>query len=89
MEQTFDERSEAAMYGAGWHLCLAVLALVADGQPVSRITGERAAEFGWAELRDRYDASWACQRRPRDRGVLILSGSMTRMMRPSGPTGRP
>lgn len=59
VEQTFDERSEAAMYGAGWHLCLAVLALVADGQPASRITGERAAEFGWAELRDRYDASWA------------------------------
>ena len=56
LEQTFDVRSEAPMYGAGWHLCLAVLALVDGGHDVDRITGDRAAEFGWAELRDRYQA---------------------------------
>ena len=57
LEQTFDERGEAAMYGAGWHLCLAVLSLVDGGQDVERITGERARDYGWAELRDRYQAS--------------------------------
>jgi uncharacterized protein YndB with AHSA1/START domain len=56
LEQTFDERADYAMYGAGWHLCLAVLVLVDGGQEVDRIVGERAHDYGWAELRDRYQA---------------------------------
>jgi uncharacterized protein YndB with AHSA1/START domain len=59
VEQTFDERSEAAMYGAGWHICLAVLVPVLSGADVSRVAGDRAVEFGWPALRDRYDKSWA------------------------------
>ena len=54
LEQTFDERANYAMYGAGWHLCLAVLILVDGGHDIDRITGERAYDYGWAELRDRY-----------------------------------
>jgi uncharacterized protein YndB with AHSA1/START domain len=57
LEQTFGEGSQAALFGAGWHLCLAVLILVGGGQDVDRIVGERAREYGWAELRDRYQAS--------------------------------
>jgi uncharacterized protein YndB with AHSA1/START domain len=56
LEQTFDERTDCAMYAAGWHLCLAVLILVDGGQDVDRVTGERAHDYGWAELRDRYQA---------------------------------
>jgi uncharacterized protein YndB with AHSA1/START domain len=59
LAHTFDQRSECGMYGAGWHLCLAVLVVVLDGQDVPRVTGNRAHEYGWSTLRDRYDASLA------------------------------
>lgn len=59
LSHTFDDRSECGMYGAGWHLCLAVLVVVLGGQDVPRITGERAGDYGWAALRDRYDARLA------------------------------
>jgi uncharacterized protein YndB with AHSA1/START domain len=57
LEQTFDERGSSAIFAAGWHLCLAVLILAAGGQDVDRVVGERARDYGWAELRDRYQAS--------------------------------
>ncbi|HEY2286273.1 MAG TPA: SRPBCC family protein [Streptosporangiaceae bacterium] len=57
LEQTFDQPADAAMYAAGWHLCLAVLILAGRGPDVDRIVGERARDFGWAQLRDRYQAS--------------------------------
>jgi uncharacterized protein YndB with AHSA1/START domain len=56
LEQTFDVRGEAAMYAAGWHLCLAVLVLTGRGEDVDQVVGERARDYGWAELRDRYQA---------------------------------
>jgi uncharacterized protein YndB with AHSA1/START domain len=59
LEQTFDEPGEAAMYFSGWHLCLAILVLVDGGHDVDRIVGERAGAYGWAALRDRYQASLA------------------------------
>jgi uncharacterized protein YndB with AHSA1/START domain len=59
LAHTFDDRSECGMYGAGWHLCLAVLVVVLGGQDVPRVTGSRAHEYGWAGLRDGYDASLA------------------------------
>jgi uncharacterized protein YndB with AHSA1/START domain len=57
LEQTFDGDGDAAVYAAGWHLCLAVLIVVDGGQDADRIVGERARDYGWAELRDRYQAS--------------------------------
>lgn len=56
LEHTFDRRAEVGMYGAGWHLCLAVLVAVLDGHAVERVVGPRASEHGWEGLRDRYDA---------------------------------
>jgi hypothetical protein len=44
------------MYASGWHLCLAVLVVADGGRGVDRIVGERARDYGWAELRDRYQA---------------------------------
>jgi uncharacterized protein YndB with AHSA1/START domain len=61
LEQTFDERADAPRYGAGWHLCLAVLEVLDGGQEAGRVVGERARDYGWAELRDRYQAAWAQQ----------------------------
>lgn len=57
LEHTFDKRDEAGMYGAGWHVCLAVLAVVLDGQQVERIVGDRAREYGWLALRDQYETA--------------------------------
>jgi uncharacterized protein YndB with AHSA1/START domain len=56
LEQTFGAPDDAAMYAAGWHLCLAVLEVLDAGHDVSRVVGERARDYGWAELRDRYQA---------------------------------
>jgi uncharacterized protein YndB with AHSA1/START domain len=56
-EHTFDTRAEVGMYGAGWHLCLAVLVGVLDGHDVERVVGARASDYGWEGLRDRYDAA--------------------------------
>jgi uncharacterized protein YndB with AHSA1/START domain len=59
LEHTFDRRAEVGMYGAGWHLCLAVLVTVLDGHAVERVVGARASAHGWEDLRDRYDARLA------------------------------
>ena len=59
LEHTLDRRADVGMYGAGWHLCLAVLAAVLDGHAVERVVGARASDHGWEELRDRYDARLA------------------------------
>jgi uncharacterized protein YndB with AHSA1/START domain len=54
LEHTFDQQAENASYGAGWHLCLAVLTALLDGAEVERVVGTRAFEYGWAELKERY-----------------------------------
>ncbi|HEU5421115.1 MAG TPA: SRPBCC family protein [Streptosporangiaceae bacterium] len=59
LAHVFGDRAEAGMYGAGWHLCLAVLAVILGGQDVPRVTGSRAHDYGWASLRQRYDATVA------------------------------
>lgn len=41
---------------AGWHLCLAVAERLLDGEPVPRIVGSQAMEYGWQELHDAYAA---------------------------------
>jgi uncharacterized protein YndB with AHSA1/START domain len=43
-----------AMVAAGWHLCLAVLARLLDGDPVGVIRGHDAMAYGWERLRDGY-----------------------------------
>src|SRR5262245_59434325 len=64
LEHTFDEPSGHGSYGAGWHLCLAVLVLVLDGHRVERVVGRRALDYGWAELNDRYAAATASAAAP-------------------------
>jgi uncharacterized protein YndB with AHSA1/START domain len=54
LEQTFSERSMCGSYGAGWHICLAVLTAVLDGEAVERVVGARATDYGWRELESRY-----------------------------------
>ena len=57
LEQTFDVETEAPMYGAGWHICLAVLAVRLAGHDVDRVVGAQANDFGWETLRERYAAA--------------------------------
>jgi uncharacterized protein YndB with AHSA1/START domain len=45
-----------AMVAAGWHLCLAVLRHLLDGEPVGVIRGRDALDHGWEDLRDGYAA---------------------------------
>jgi uncharacterized protein YndB with AHSA1/START domain len=56
LEHTFAERSGAGSYGAGWHICLAVLGAVLDGEAVERVTGPRAHDYDWSGLRDSYES---------------------------------
>jgi uncharacterized protein YndB with AHSA1/START domain len=56
LEHTFGVYGDGGKYAAGWHICLAVLTVVIDGHDVARVVGDRAAEFGWSELHDRYQA---------------------------------
>jgi uncharacterized protein YndB with AHSA1/START domain len=55
LEQTFFSEPESARYAAGWHICLAVLAAVLDGHDVARVVGPVSNDYGWDELRGRYD----------------------------------
>jgi len=57
LEHTFEHHAESGSYAAGWHICLAVLATTIDGYEVERVVGSRALEYGWSELRDRYEAA--------------------------------
>jgi uncharacterized protein YndB with AHSA1/START domain len=57
LEHTFDERTENGSYGAGWHICLAVLTVLLDGHEVERVVGERALDYDWSELNERYAAN--------------------------------
>ncbi len=57
LEHTFDERADRGSFGAGWHLCLAVLSAVLDGHDVERVVGSRAIDYDWQSLEARYRAS--------------------------------
>jgi uncharacterized protein YndB with AHSA1/START domain len=39
---------------AGWHLCIAVLARLLDGDPVGVVRGQAALAYGWEDLRAAY-----------------------------------
>jgi uncharacterized protein YndB with AHSA1/START domain len=48
-----------AMVAAGWHLCLAVLLRLLDGDPVGVIRGRDATRYGWDDLRAGYAEKFA------------------------------
>ena len=52
---TFDDRSNASSYAAGWHMCLTALDGVASGLDVPRMVGEDAKLHGWDELQEKYE----------------------------------
>ncbi len=54
LRHTTSKRSGVPMVAAGWHLCLDVMALSLDGQPIGAIRGREAVDFGWQHLRDAY-----------------------------------
>ena len=56
LHQTFDDRSLAASYSAGWRVCLASLAASHEA-PVERACGSRALDYGWQRLHDDYERS--------------------------------
>jgi uncharacterized protein YndB with AHSA1/START domain len=59
LHHAFDERADASQYAGGWHLCLAALAAQEMHDGPERVVGSTARAYGWEELRDAYDASWA------------------------------
>jgi uncharacterized protein YndB with AHSA1/START domain len=54
LRHTTAKRSGVPMMAAGWHLCLDVMALSLDGQPIGAIRGREAVDFGWRELHNAY-----------------------------------
>jgi uncharacterized protein YndB with AHSA1/START domain len=54
LEHTFEPEGMAATFAAGWHICLAVLAAVLDGNDVERVVGQRATDYGWRALEAAY-----------------------------------
>lgn len=51
LEAIADGRNSGA---AGWHLCLDVMALSLDGQPIGAIRGGEAVDLGWQGLHNAY-----------------------------------
>lgn len=58
LRQTFDDRSVASMYAAGWRVCFGTLAATHDGVDRERIVGMAAMDYGWQGLNDRYAAAF-------------------------------
>ncbi|ACQ79323.1 Activator of Hsp90 ATPase 1 family protein [Beutenbergia cavernae DSM 12333] len=59
LRQRFADRAMASSMAAGWHVCLGALGAAADDVPgAERVVGQRATDYGWAQLRDEYEASF-------------------------------
>jgi uncharacterized protein YndB with AHSA1/START domain len=54
LRHTITKLENGARNAAGWHLCLAVLARLLDGDPVGVIRGQASMGYGWERLRDGY-----------------------------------
>ncbi|NMO55449.1 SRPBCC family protein [Actinoplanes sp. TBRC 11911] len=54
LRHTLATRGMEAMVAAGWHICVAVLARLLDGDPVGVIRGSDAMAYGFERLRDGY-----------------------------------
>lgn len=59
LRQSLADPPVASSLASGWRICLGVLAATADGGDHERVVGQRALDYGWQELRDRYDAELA------------------------------
>ncbi|SEB78146.1 Uncharacterized conserved protein YndB, AHSA1/START domain [Paramicrobacterium humi] len=56
LSHTFDDRTMAPSFAAGWHLCLQALDSVLNGEDTPIVVGDAAHAAGWDELYDRYAA---------------------------------
>jgi uncharacterized protein YndB with AHSA1/START domain len=54
LRHTLATKGMEAMVAAGWHLCVAVLARLLDGDPVGVIRGQAANAYGFERLRAGY-----------------------------------
>lgn len=54
LRHTIAKPETGARNAAGWHLCLAVLARLLDGDPVGVIRGRASMAYGWERLRAQY-----------------------------------
>lgn len=54
LRHTVQDRDWLAKVAAGWHLCLDVADLLLAGQPIGRIAGPEALQFGWSRLHEQY-----------------------------------
>jgi uncharacterized protein YndB with AHSA1/START domain len=61
LAQTFDNRNMAASMAAGWHLCLAALELLLNGEDVPSVVGKNAMAFGWQDLEEQYNDMFRSQ----------------------------
>lgn len=52
------EQGFIAWGAAGWHICLDVLDHLVAGEPIGRIVGGEAMDFGWQRLVDEYAAQF-------------------------------
>lgn len=55
LRQTLADPAVASSLAAGWRICLGTLAALADGPEHERVVGQRAMDYGWQALRDRYE----------------------------------
>lgn len=55
------DRGFIAMGAAGWHICLDVLDHLVDGNPIGRIVGGDAMQFGWPRLNTEYAAQFGVE----------------------------
>lgn len=56
LRQTLADPAMASSLAAGWRICLATLAASHDGAEHERVVGQRALDYGWQQLRDRFEA---------------------------------
>jgi uncharacterized protein YndB with AHSA1/START domain len=54
LHHTVDSPESIPKMAAGWHICLVVAERFLDGNPVGRIVGEDAMNYGWQQLHDQY-----------------------------------
>jgi len=54
LRHSTEQRPIVPMVAAGWHICLDVMALLIDGEPIGVIRGNEARDFGWQGLNDAY-----------------------------------
>jgi uncharacterized protein YndB with AHSA1/START domain len=59
LRHTLAKPDMVAMVAAGWHICIAVLDRLLDGDPVGVIRGQDAMDHGFERLRDGYAEKFA------------------------------